>query len=122
MLLHAGHYELPDTDPIPDASDLAELVQAQAELETEICSTETCFLDVTLEAGLSFLGLGVPPPMASWGNMLRLGFEFILREPLMLIWPSIALFIAVAGFSLVAENVRNYLDPDARRSLWGWGE
>jgi ABC-type dipeptide/oligopeptide/nickel transport system permease subunit len=71
---------------------------------------------ITLEAGLAFLGLGVPQPMASWGNMLRLGFEFMLKNPLMLIWPSIALFVAVAGFSLVAETLRNYLDPSIRRS------
>jgi ABC-type dipeptide/oligopeptide/nickel transport system permease subunit len=73
---------------------------------------------ITMEAGLSFLGLGVPPPLASWGDMLRLGFEFILRQPLMIIWPSIALFIAVAGFSMLAEAIRNYLDPGFRRSIW----
>lgn len=72
---------------------------------------------ITLEAGLSFLGLGVPPPMASWGNMLRVGFEFALKNPLMLIWPCIALFISVAGFSLLAEALRNYLDPAVRRSM-----
>jgi len=74
---------------------------------------------IALEAGLSFLGLGVPPPTASWGKMLRVGFDYMLKDPLLIIWPSIALFVAVAGFSLLAEALRNFLDPSVRRSVKG---
>jgi len=71
---------------------------------------------ITLEAGLSFLGLGVPPPTASWGEMLRIGFDYILTNPLLIIWPSVALFITVFGFSLLAGTLRDFLDPSIRKS------
>ena len=71
---------------------------------------------ILYEAGLSFLGLGVVPPGASWGNMLRKGLDFIYVAPWMIIFPSLVLFLAMIGFSLFSPGLRVGLDPHERRS------
>ena len=63
------------------------------------------------EGGLSFLGLGVRPPAASWGVMLKNGYKYILSSPWMIIWSSIALATAMLGYSLFAESLRVALNP-----------
>jgi len=63
------------------------------------------------EAGLSFLGLGVRPPTASWGIMLRNGYRYIRLSPWMIIWSSIAISMAMLGYSLFAESLRITLNP-----------
>jgi peptide/nickel transport system permease protein len=69
------------------------------------------------EAGLSFLGLGVPAPMPSWGSMLRYGFENIRIAVLLIICPSVALGISMLGFNLFAEGLRDILNPEKRGEL-----
>jgi len=69
------------------------------------------------EAGLSFLGLGVPPPTASWGTILRYGFENIMRAWWLILWPSIALALAMLSFNLFAEGLRDILNPEKRGEL-----
>ena len=69
------------------------------------------------EAGLSFLGLGVPPPTASWGSVLRYGFENILRAWWLILWPSLALALAMLSFNLFAEGLRDILNPEKRGEL-----
>ncbi len=66
------------------------------------------------ESGLSFLGLGVRPPTASWGIMLRNGYKYILTSPLMILWPSVAIAVAMVAFSLFSEGLRVALDPKER--------
>jgi len=68
------------------------------------------------EAGLSFLGLGIAPPGASWGNMLRKGFDSIYVAPWMIIFPSLVLFVGMLGFTLLSTGLRIGLDPHERRS------
>jgi len=63
------------------------------------------------EAGLSFLGLGVRPPTASWGIILRNGYRFIRLSPWMIIWSSMAIAMAMLGYSLFAESLRITLNP-----------
>lgn len=69
---------------------------------------------IMYEAGLSFLGLGVIPPTASWGIMLRKGYTYILTSPWMIIWPSLTIAATMIGFSLFTESMRIALSPKER--------
>ncbi len=64
-----------------------------------------------LESALSFLGLGAQPPEPSWGNMLNEGRSFIYQAPWLGIAPGAALFLAVMGFNLIGDGIRDWLDP-----------
>jgi peptide/nickel transport system permease protein/oligopeptide transport system permease protein len=66
------------------------------------------------ESGLSFLGLGVRPPTASWGIMLRNGYRYIETSPWMILWPAVAISLAMIAFSLFSEGLRMALDPKER--------
>ncbi len=69
---------------------------------------------VIWESGLSFLGLGVRPPTASWGIMLRNGYKYIQVSPWMILWPALAIAFAMIAFSLFSEGLRVALDPKER--------
>ncbi len=69
---------------------------------------------IIYEAGLSFLGLGVKPPTASWGIMLRNGYKYIMTSPWMILWPALAIAIAMIAFALFSEGLRISLDPKER--------
>ncbi len=66
------------------------------------------------ESALSFLGLGVQPPTASWGIMLRQGYTYVDKAPWMIVWPSIVLITTMLGCSLFAETLRIALNPRER--------
>lgn len=66
------------------------------------------------ESGLSFLGLGVRPPTASWGIMLRNGYKYIQVSPWMILWPAVAIALSMIAFSLFSEGLRVALDPKER--------
>jgi len=66
------------------------------------------------ESGLSFLGLGVRPPTASWGVMLRNGYKYIQTSVWMIVWPALAIAVAMIAFSLFSEGLRIALDPKER--------
>jgi peptide/nickel transport system permease protein len=68
------------------------------------------------EAGLSFLGLGLPPPNPSWGSMLRSGSQHLFDAPHIVFFPGIAIMMAVLGFNFVGDGLRDWLDPKIRRS------
>jgi len=68
----------------------------------------TAILDA---AGLSFLGLGAQPPIPEWGSMLSQGRELVLIAPWVLTAPGVAVFLAVLGFNLVGDALRDLLDP-----------
>lgn len=74
---------------------------------------------VTIEAGLSFLGVGVPPPTASWGVILSDGFERVRDAPWPMIWPGLALAFTTLAFTLVGEALRDRLDPTVRDARGG---
>lgn len=68
-------------------------------------------LAVLAEAGLSFLGLGTPPPTPSWGRMLQESQQFLGTHPLLAIIPGLAIAIAVMGFNLLGDGLRDRFDP-----------
>ena len=67
---------------------------------------------ILTEAALSFLGLGVPPPYPTWGGMLSLaGLDHMYTAPGLAIWPAVALSLAVFGFNMLGDALRDLLDP-----------
>ena len=68
-------------------------------------------LAILAEATLSFLGLGVQPPEPSWGAMLNAARPFLEVAPWMVIYPTLAISLAVLGFNLLGDGLRDWLDP-----------
>ena len=66
---------------------------------------------ILFAAGLGFLGLGVQPPTAEWGAMLGSGRSYIFSTPHVATFPGIAIFLAVLGFNLFGDGLRDALDP-----------
>ncbi len=62
-------------------------------------------------ASLSFLGLGVSPPQADWGNMLSKARDFVTIAPWLVIWPTVALVLLMLAFNVLGDAVRDVLDP-----------
>jgi peptide/nickel transport system permease protein len=69
---------------------------------------------VLAEATLSFLGLGVPPPTASWGAMLNDARSHLFDSPHLVIFPAIAVMLAVLSFNFIGDALRDFLDPRMR--------
>jgi len=69
---------------------------------------------IRTEASLSFIGLGVRPPTASWGGMIREGFENILDAPWLAIFPSIAILVVMFGLNMLGDGLRDTSDPRLR--------
>jgi peptide/nickel transport system permease protein len=69
---------------------------------------------ILTEAGLSFLGFGVPPPHATWGNILSDGKNFIFDAPWLTFIPGIAILVVVLSFNLFGEGLRDILNPKLR--------
>ncbi len=66
---------------------------------------------ILTEASLSYLGLGNPPPAPSWGNMLSSGYGFMETSPWPAVFPGLAIMLAVLGFNLLGDGLRDALDP-----------
>jgi peptide/nickel transport system permease protein len=90
----ALRHVLPNTVP-------ALLVQATLGIATAIIT----------ESSLSFLGLGQQPPQPSWGSSLNTAKNFIVQAPWMSLWPGLAICLAVFGFNLLGDGLRDTLDP-----------
>jgi peptide/nickel transport system permease protein len=71
---------------------------------------------VLAEATLSFLGLGIPPPAPSWGSMLNDARSHLFDAPHVVVFPAIAVVLAVLSFNFIGDALRDYLDPRARLS------
>jgi peptide/nickel transport system permease protein len=69
---------------------------------------------ILAEATMSFLGLGVPPPTASWGAMLNDGRAHLFDAPHLVIFPALAVMLAVLSFNFIGDALRDFLDPRAR--------
>ncbi len=72
---------------------------------------------ILAEATMSFLGLGVPPPTASWGSMLNDGRAHLFDAPHLVVFPAIAVMLAVLSFNFIGDALRDYLDPRARMEI-----
>lgn len=70
---------------------------------------------IMLEAGLSFLGLGVQPPAPSWGNLIASGRDTLVNAPWVATAPGVALVLVVVAATLLGDALRDRLDPGARR-------
>jgi len=69
---------------------------------------------VLAEATMSFLGLGVPPPIASWGSMLNDGRSHLFDSPHLVLWPAAAVMLAVLSFNFIGDALRDLMDPRSR--------
>ena len=69
---------------------------------------------IRTEASLSFIGLGVPPPAATWGGMIREGFENILDAWWLTVFPSVAILLTVLALNLLGDALRDAIDPKLR--------
>jgi peptide/nickel transport system permease protein len=72
-------------------------------------------VSILAEAGLSYLGLGTPPPSSAWGLMLEdAQHNYLQTDPLLSVWPVLAIVITILGFNLLADGLRDLLDPRLR--------
>jgi peptide/nickel transport system permease protein len=69
---------------------------------------------IRIEASLSFIGLGVRPPTATWGGMIREGFENILDSAWLSVFPSLAILLVVFSLNMVGDGLRDAIDPKLR--------
>jgi peptide/nickel transport system permease protein len=77
-----------------------------------IVQASICFaIAVLAEAALSFLGFGTPPPTPSWGRMLQESQELLFTAPRLAVFPGIAIAVAVLGFNLLGDGLRDRFDP-----------
>lgn len=72
---------------------------------------------IQLEAALSYVGLGIHPPTASWGNMIADGQNYMTTDVWLVLFPGLAIMVAMLGFSLVGDGLRDALDPTLERSV-----
>ncbi len=91
---------------IPNIANLL-IVQASIQLS----------LAILAEAGLSYLGLGTQPPMASWGRMLYEAQTMVAFAPQLALYPGFAIIFSVLGFNLLGDGLRDLLDPKMRRRV-----
>jgi peptide/nickel transport system permease protein len=68
-----------------------------------------------VETALSFLGLGIQPPTASWGNMLQNAFEIVSSAPTLAVAPGLMIFSVVLAVNFIGDGLRDALDPKAIR-------
>ena len=76
--------------------------------------TLSCAKAIIAESSLSFLGLGVQPPAASWGSMLKSGYPYLDRAPWLSIFPGLAIMLLVLGLNFLGDGLRDALDVRIR--------
>lgn len=70
---------------------------------------------ILMESALSFLGLGVQPPLPSWGNMLSNALDQLYNAPALALWPGAMIFLTVLAFNLLGDGLQDALDPRSRQ-------
>lgn len=68
------------------------------------------------EAALSFIGIGVAPPQATWGGMIDDGYSAIYSRPMLVVWPALAIALTMMAFTFLGDGLRDALDPRSSRS------
>ncbi|MBE3574523.1 MAG: ABC transporter permease [Firmicutes bacterium] len=71
--------------------------------------------NILSESALSFLGVGIQPPTASWGNMLTNAQDYVWNAPWLAVWPGLAIFLTVLAFNFVGDGLRDAFDPHSKR-------
>jgi ABC-type dipeptide/oligopeptide/nickel transport system permease subunit len=69
---------------------------------------------IIIESSLSFIGLGAQPPTPAWGSMVQTGFQYLEIAPWFVLAPATMIFLAVLGFNMLGDGLRDLLDPMAR--------
>jgi peptide/nickel transport system permease protein len=72
---------------------------------------------ILMEASLSFLGIGIAPPTATWGSLVYAGYTYLITNPLLSLAPGIAILLVVLAFNMVGDGLRDALDPRLRGRL-----
>jgi peptide/nickel transport system permease protein len=72
---------------------------------------------ILAEAGLSFLGVGIAPPTASWGSMVTDGYRYLFSNPVLSFAPGLAIMLVVFAFNIVGDGLRDAIDPRLRGTL-----
>ena len=80
-------------------------------------ATFTFAFSIMEVAALNFLGVGIPPHVASWGGMMNEGRTYIVRAPWMILYPGLLLAMSVLSFNLIGDALRDRLDPKLRRIM-----
>jgi peptide/nickel transport system permease protein len=80
-----------------------------------VYSSLTVAANVLAEAGLSFLGLGIKLPTASWGNLLATAPDYYRLQPLLMVWPGVAVLLTTLAFNLLGDGLRDAFDPRGSR-------
>jgi peptide/nickel transport system permease protein len=78
-----------------------------------VYSTLIVAQNVLLEAGLSFLGIGIPLEVPSWGNLLSDAPQYYTAQPWLMLWPGLAVLITTLAFNLLGDGMRDAFDPRA---------
>ncbi len=69
---------------------------------------------IRIEANLSFIGMGVAPPTATWGNMIRAGIDHLTNAPWLSVFPGLAILITILAFNMLGDGIRDVTDPRLR--------
>jgi peptide/nickel transport system permease protein len=72
---------------------------------------------ILMEATVSFLGIGIAPPTATWGAMISTGYAYVITNPLLSLLPGVAILLVVLAFNMVGDGLRDALDPRLRGTL-----
>jgi peptide/nickel transport system permease protein len=76
-----------------------------------VYSTLIVAQNILIETGLSFLGVGIKLPTASWGNLLQEGYQYYLAQPWLMLWPGAAVLLTTLSFNLLGDGLRDAFDP-----------
>ncbi len=79
--------------------------------DVAVMSTLWIALAIRLEANLSFIGIGIPPPTPSWGEMIRSGVDFLTNAPWISTVPGIFILFTVMSFNMIGDGIRDIIDP-----------
>jgi peptide/nickel transport system permease protein len=76
-----------------------------------VYGTLTVATNILFEAALSYLGVGLPPPNASWGNLLSDAVNYYTTQPWLIVWPGLAILFTTLAFNLLGDGLRDAIDP-----------
>lgn len=96
---------------VPARRILVRHVLPQATPALVVSATLGVAYAILTESAVSYLGLGVQPPMPSWGNMLQRAQQYLFTAPVLALWPGLAIVVVVLAFTFLGEGVRDLLDP-----------